>query len=104
VVTEESAATGDAEAAQAWQQTMLNYTQPPGVAGAPELGLANPASPEPGSGVDAWADLLDPGEPGSADPRLSQMVLHRMGQADPPPRERPLDYPDTSSIRSALGI
>jgi hypothetical protein len=102
---ESAAATGDAEAARAWQQTLQNWQQPPGVAGAAEqLGLATPTSPEPGTGVDTWSDLLDPGEPGSADPRLQARVLHLLGEADAPPRERPLDYPDTVVLRATLGI
>jgi hypothetical protein len=97
VVTEEAAATGDAAAAEAWQQTLQNYTQPPEV-----YGLANE---EPGTGVDMWADLIDPaGEPGSAPPGLHAAVLHRMGVADAPARPPRDDLPDVSGLREAMGL
>jgi hypothetical protein len=104
VVTDEAAATGSAEEAEAWSATLTAYQQPPGVAGAEELGLANPADPQPGTG-DMWADLIDPaGEPGSATPGLHARLLHYMGEADAPARPPRDDLPDVTGLREELGL
>jgi hypothetical protein len=60
VVTEEAAATGSAEDAEAWAEVMRGYTPPPEVATARgELGLASPLPPQ----LQGWDELLDPREP-----------------------------------------
>ena len=100
---ESAAARGSATEAEAWRETLQGRAQPPGT-DARALGLATPSGPEPGSGADTWADLLDSGEPGSAGPGLHARLMNYLGQADappPPPRE---DLPDTTVIRAALGI
>lgn len=98
---ESAAARGSAEEATAWADTLQGRANPPGTdAGA--LGLAN--EPQPGDGVDVWADLLETGEPGSADPQLHDRVMNLLGEADAAPRERDPGLPDTTVIRAILGI
>ena len=98
---ESAAARGSAEDATAWADTLQGRANPPGTdAGA--LGLAN--EPQPGDGVDVWADLLETGEPGSADPQLHDRVMNLLGEADAAPRERDPGLPDTMVIRAILGI
>jgi hypothetical protein len=103
-ITEGAAATGSAEAAEAWRNMLLGYTPPPSVAGAAEeMGLASPTDPQPGSGMDTWADILEP-EPGVADPRLHARLMHYLGEADAPPPEPRPDHPDTTALRAILGL
>lgn len=100
---ESAAARGDSVAVEAWNDTLQGRAQPPGT-DARSLGLATP-SEQPGSGADAWADLLEgPGGPASADPRLHARVLHHMGMSEQLPPEPGEPLPNVSSIREALWI
>jgi hypothetical protein len=101
-----SAATGDAGAVEAWNDTITSHpTALDVIAAEQQLGLATPSQPEPWDGTDQWGGLLGPeGGPGSADPRLHARMLNLLGEADQlPPPPRP-DLPDVSSIRSVLGL
>lgn len=98
-VIECAAATGDAQAASAWRDVLARRTLDPDV-----IGLASPSGPDPLSGAgDAWAYLLDSGEPGDY-PELRAAVLHEMGEAGGPPPEPARPRPDVSAIRAQLGI
>jgi len=97
-----SAATGDAHAARAWRDTLARRALDPYAAGAAQaLGLATPAWP--GSGVDVWADLLEP--PGGPDPQLHARMMAILGGEGGSPSPEPA-WPrlDVSEIRRALGI
>ena len=96
---ESAAATGDTEAAQAWQETLQGYQQPPEVA----FGRATPADPAPGTG-DAWASLLQAPDDFGGSPDLAARVRHVLGIGEQlPPEPRP-EYPDTTVLRATLGI
>jgi hypothetical protein len=100
-VMEAAAATGDAEAAQAWRGVMLNYTLDPGVQG---FELATPAA-EPWTGTDAWQELLE--APGGADRALHEhMIAVLGGEAAPQPGPvLPADQrPDTTALRERMGL
>jgi hypothetical protein len=98
---ESAAARGSVTEVEAWNDTLQGRAQPPGTdAGA--LGLAN--EPQPGDGVDVWADLLETGEPGVSAPGLHARLLHYMGEADPPAAQPRPGLPDVAAVREALGI
>jgi hypothetical protein len=100
-VTEAAAATGSAAEAEAWNATLKGRTSSADVAAAQ---LAN--EPEPGSGVDAWADLLTPpGGPGSADPELISRLLQDMGEAGHlPPRREQRPLPQVADLAERMGL
>ena len=103
-VTEGAAATGDATAAEAWNATLRGMPSAVDVAAAAaELGLATPASPEPGYGLDMWADLLDTSDPLSY-PEIHAQVLAGMGEPGSPPPQVRGSGPDVSWLREALGL
>lgn len=99
---ESAAARGSVTEVEAWNDTLQGRAQPPGT-DAGSLGLATPADPQPGSGLDAWSELLE-GPAGPADPRLHDRVLAYMGERDQLPPEPREDLPDTTVIRAILGI
>jgi hypothetical protein len=99
---EASAATGDAVAAQAWRDTLLNRTPDPAILG---LELATTAG-EPGLGDDIWSDLLAPSL-GGQDAALRAQVLAYLGEpggASPEPVLPAQRRPDVSGVRAALGL
>jgi hypothetical protein len=101
VVTDAAAATGSAEAVEAWRDT-LNARTPHGGIDAEALGLAN--GPQPGDGTDTWADLLaDPGGLSGYE-LIRARIMHEMAVADAPPRSRDPAAPDVSALRAALGL
>lgn len=97
VVVEGSAATGDADAAQAWRDTMARYMLSPEA-----LGLSTPA--EPWVGEDMWSDMLrDP----ALDPGLHAAVLAYLGEpggAAPGPALPAQRRPEVSGVRAVLGL
>lgn len=98
---ESAAARGSYEEAEAWAGTLQGRTSPGGL-DAGTLGLAN--EPQPGDGVDLWADLLETGEPGVAAPGLHARLLNYMGEADAPAAQPRPDLPNIDAIRAELGI
>lgn len=97
---EASAATGDADAAAAWRDVLLNRTPDPGI-----LGFANG---EPGLGDDIWSDLLASplGGQGAA---VREQVLAYLGEPGGRPQPVPAwpsrqPRPDTSALRAELGL
>jgi len=99
-VVASAAATGSATEAQAWRDTLNARQIDPDVLG---LQLATPAIPEPGTGTDMWADLLETGEPSSHQEIYAQ-VLAGMGEPGPPPPQVRGSGPDVRWLREALGL
>ena len=100
--TESAAARGSAGEATAWADTLAGRTPHAGI-DASALGLAN--EPQPGDGLDAWADLITgPGGPGSADPELHARMLVQLGETDQLPDGPREPLPDTTVLRAILGI
>jgi hypothetical protein len=102
-VTAGIAATGSAEAVEAWNRTLASQPSAVDVATArQQLGLANP---QPGDGTDLWATCSrNPGRPGHPLRAAPGQVLHEMALADAPPRPRDPAAPDVSALRVALGL
>jgi hypothetical protein len=98
-----AAATGTAEDAGAWAATLRN--RPPDPDALPySAELAEPSGPD--GTTDTWADLL---APPAADPRtVHARALAALGEdPGPEPGYEPFgreQYPDTSGLRTALGL
>jgi hypothetical protein len=101
-VTAQAAATGDAQAAEAWAATLRNHPPDPDA-----LPYAAELAGDPDAPADTWAHLL---APPAADPRATHARMLALLEDGVPPAEPgyepfPRDqYPDTSGLREAMGL
>ena len=104
-VTEAAAATGSADEARAWNATLRGMVTGADVAQAAaerEAGLASPSHPQPGGGLDTWAELLSaPADLGPAD--AHQRMLAELGAAELQ-RAQGEPLPDVGDLAREMGL
>jgi hypothetical protein len=95
-----AAATGDAQAAEAWRDTLASRPPDPGALGY-SAELAEPSGPE-----DMFSGLLSPASADSATVHQRMLaVLADAEAAEPGPEPFPREqYPDTAALREAMGL